>query len=103
MRVCSFAASVVRVTVSWDLAGSRDSTVTDLSAVASSLNCAGTWVPVGASNVDVRAAYAPMSGADPSVTIFHELFAEPVEKCYFVTEAGWDELTCSEGVQCPPY
>jgi len=101
VQVCSFAGSEVRVTVSYDLGGSRDSVATNLPAFGGSAkNCADTYVPVGATNVGIHAAYRTGSAADPWVTIFRTSFPEPVRKCYVVTETSWGEGNCLD-TRCP--
>jgi hypothetical protein len=104
VRVCTFAQSRVRVTISYDLGGSRDSVETDLSAFeVPRINCLDTYVPVGATNVGIHAAYSTGSEADPWATIFRESFPEPLEKCYRVTETMSEEIVCGENSPCPPY
>jgi len=99
VQVCSFAASVVRVTVAYDLGGSRDSVSTDLSAFGGTPNCADTYVPVGATEVGLHVAYRT-GPADPWVTIFRTSFPEPARKCYVVTETTWAESECFD-TRCP--
>ena len=103
VRVCSFAASKVRVTVSYDLGGMRDSVETDLSAFDGRMNCADSYAPLNATNIGIHVVYSTGSASDPWVAIFQASFSQPVEKCYRVTEMFWGEIECDENAQCPPY